>query len=93
MRVVRAVVHGLGQLMHAGAGAARGRLLPGIAPAQLAPDEPVRCATAAPSYRFLRHAEALGASGDPRLALGGDARLVLINARRLGELAVAKLMN
>jgi len=103
MRIVPAVVHALRSLLLAPALLAAA-LLPGIATAQPAPDEPVRCATAAPSYRFLRHAEdwqslrdsacrsdawdawkhiALGASGDPALALGGDARLVLINARYL----------
>jgi hypothetical protein len=79
-------------------------VLPGMVAAQPTPDEPLRCATAPPTYRFLRHAEdwqslrdsacrndywdtwkhiALGTSVDPVLTLGGDARLVLINARYL----------
>ena len=78
--------------------------LPGIAAGQPAPVEPVGCASALPSYRFLRFAEdwqslrepacqsersdalkyiALGEKGESFLTLGGDVRLVLINARYL----------
>ena len=56
MHKVRAVIDALGQWMPVPALLAAA-LLPGIATAQPAPDEPVRCATAAPSYRFLRQAE------------------------------------